>query len=148
MSLCFPPRGCQRAAVSHGLLPTLLRALPRTWGFCLQCPELVGLARQGSSVAHSGLETCGCVAGLLALAGNHGEHLHRITCKSDSMLKVNLSLVVGNLLLFFTFPAFLTSPTPWLFVLLSLPEEASGQLEEGCPPALPWQPHQLDLKKY
>lgn len=47
------------------------------------------------------------------------------------MLKVSFSLVVGNLVYFFTFPAFLTNLTPRPFALPS-PEEVSVQQEEGC----------------
>lgn len=76
------------------------------------------------------------------------QRLHRGARESNSMLKVSFSLVVGNLVYFFTFPAFLTNLTPPA-VCIALSSRGGVAAAGGrLSPALPRQPHQLDLEKY
>ena len=92
-SLCFPPRGCQRAAVSRELLPTPRRALPgtRVTRLLPPVPRIGGSGSAGwlSSTWQVGNLRLPCrVLLLLVLAGSRGERCFVISACTGSPARV------------------------------------------------------------
>lgn len=104
-STLLPRPDSLSGAPSHALAGAIQRVtqvlfpVPRAGGF-----SLVGWLR-----AHGRLGTCGCLSEFLLLVCScvllcH-QHLHRVTCRSNSVLKLSLGLV-GNIVYFLHFLSF------------------------------------------